>query len=114
MNDKDRVRLNHIQSSIADIESFMINVSSEEFMKNRMFQNAVIRSFEIIGEAIQAISDELKSNHSEINWKDWKNFRNVLIHQYFGIDLKMIQFTILNELPELKKSITSILEEENG
>jgi uncharacterized protein with HEPN domain len=102
MKENDSIRLKHILEAILEIESFSSGINLQQFQENRLIRNASIRSFEIIGEAINSLSNELKMNHSSFPWQDWKDFRNVLIHQYFGVDYQMVYDTILIDLPNLR------------
>lgn len=74
-----------------------------------MRQSAVIRQFEIIGEASANISDELKKCEPDVEWNTIKGFRNLLVHEYFRVDVTEVWSTIENDLPVLKKQIQSIL-----
>ncbi len=70
---------------------------------------AVIREFEIIGEAVGKLPDELKSRFPDIPWREIKDFRNLLIHEYFGVDLEIVWDAIRAELPPLLSAARSIL-----
>ena len=72
--------------------------------------DAVIKELEIIGEASNNISDDFRYKHSDILWRRMKNMRNFLIHEYFGINRKVVWDTCKNDLPELKKFILDVLE----
>jgi uncharacterized protein with HEPN domain len=109
MKENDKIRLQHIQESIQEIESFTVGITSEEFCKNRLIRNAAIRSLEIIGEAVAALSEDIRDNKSDFPWQDWKDFRNILIHQYFGVDYIMVYNAIQNDLPLLKKEVSQLL-----
>ena len=65
-------------------------MSFDEFRKDRKTYSAVIREFEIIGEAVGKLPDELKQRRSDVEWQDIKDFRNLLIHEYFGVDLEIV------------------------
>jgi len=73
-----------------------------------MRYSAVIREFEIIGEAAGKLSDALKYRYPEVNWKDIKDFRNILVHEYFGIDLEIVWNVICDDLPILHSTIKDI------
>jgi uncharacterized protein with HEPN domain len=105
--------LNHILDSIILIEEFTANFSFEEFKKDRKTIYAVIRSFEIIGEASSKLSRELRDKYPGIPWRSIIGLRNVLIHEYFGVDIEAVWENIKQNLPELKKQIKFILEREN-
>ena len=73
-----------------------------------MVVDAVVRNFEIIGEAAKNVPSKMKSLHKEIPWKEMSGMRNKMIHEYFGIDLKIVWKTIEHSLPGLKKAIRLI------
>jgi uncharacterized protein with HEPN domain len=101
---KDTVYLQHILECIRKIESYA-TVGKEEFMKTEHWQDAIIRNFEIIGEAAKQLSDEFKEAASEVPWRNVAGFRDVLIHDYMGVDLNAVWKIIENELPKLKETI---------
>ena len=68
-----------------------------------MIQDAVIRNFEIIGEASKKVSDELRKVNHEVPWKEMSGMRDKLIHDYIGVDIDVIWKTIIQDLPGLKK-----------
>lgn len=70
----------------------------------------VIRRMEIIGKAVKDLPENFLKTYSEIDWQDATDMRNVLIHAYFSIDLKVVWDTIKNDLPEFKKQLESLLE----
>lgn len=104
----DKARLKHILDAINEIEDYIDDVGFSDFETNSMMKNASIRQLEIIGEASSRISNELKSEYPLINWKDIIGFRNIIIHQYFGIDEKIVWDILKNDLPILKKLIRKI------
>ena len=87
---------------------FVKGCTYEEFIADKMKVYAVVRAFEIIGEASRYVSDELKANYPLVEWRELSDFRNKLIHNYFGIDYEKVWDVIQNELPynyELLKRI---------
>jgi len=108
---RDKPYLQHILDAISDIKKFTENTSRELFFKNKEKQYAVIRALEIIGEATKNLSIELKENYPEIPWKTIAGMRDKLIHQYFGIKLERVWMVIQEELPGLKKQISTLLRE---
>ena len=100
--------MKHILDAINEIEDYIDDVGFSDFETNSMMKNASIRQLEIIGEASSRISNELKSEYPLINWKDIIGFRNIIIHQYFGIDEKIVWDILKNDLPILKKLIRKI------
>jgi len=76
-------------------------VSREEFEKNAMIQDAVMRQLEVLGEAARHVSDEAKAEHPEVPWKDLVSLRNRLIHEYFRIKVDRVWDAVANEIPAL-------------
>ncbi len=97
-----------IFESIELIEKYTKGLTYEKFIKNNTIQDAVLRRFEIIGEAAKNIPDNIKKKHQNIPWKEMANMRNVISHEYFGITMKRIWNTAKKDLPKLKKQISGI------
>ena len=97
-----------IQDSGNAILEFVKGISFKEFENDRKTYSAVIREFEIIGEAVGKIPDELKQLRPDVEWQDIKDFRNLLIHEYFGIDLEIVWKIIQDDLPSLLDAINEI------
>jgi uncharacterized protein with HEPN domain len=106
----DKVRLQHILDAIIEVESYSHNVDFTDFMKNSMMRFACIKQLEIIGEAGNQISDEIKTSFSTIEWPQIIGMRNVFVHEYFGVDSKLVWDIIKNDLPGLKGKIVEILD----
>ncbi|MDD5650500.1 MAG: DUF86 domain-containing protein [Candidatus Nanoarchaeia archaeon] len=112
MTEKDLlIFIEHILNSINDINTFTSKISKKEFSENKEKLNAVIRSLEIIGEAVKNIPIPFREKYSEIPWKNIAGLRDVIIHQYFDIDLDVIWVTIKEEIPKLEKQIKKIKED---
>lgn len=110
MSNKDLFRLQHIIESIEKIEKLVSMLHTlENFEKNWIEQDALIRNFEIIGEASNHISDEIKTQFSEVHWKELKGIRNFITHEYFGLQLDTIWETAIYDLPILKSQIEVII-----
>lgn len=105
----DKVRLQHINDAIIEVEEYTRNVDFSDFSESSMRKYACIKQLEIIGEASNTISNELKLKFPEVNWVQIVSLRNVLVHEYFGIDSKLIWDIIKNDLPQLKKEIGKII-----
>ena len=108
-----RVYLQDIWESILAAEEYTEGLTKEEFLNNRQVQDAVIRRLEIIGEAVKYLSGEFKSKYPEIAWAKIAGLRDVLIHQYFGINLKRVWGVVKTDLPLLKKDLIVIIEGED-
>lgn len=87
----------------------MENFNFEKFEKDEKTIYAVIRALEIIGEAIKNIPASVKRSHKEIPWKDATAMRNKLIHEYFGVNIKVVWKTIKEDIPELKEKMSELL-----
>ena len=96
----------HIVESLQDVSDFLSGKEYEEFIDSKLLINAVVRSFEIAGEATKNLTQVFRDNHAEIDWSGMAGFRDVLIHQYFGVDLAHVwdayKTFIPDTLPKLK------------
>jgi len=90
------------------IFSYTKEVDFNSFADDRMRYSAVIREFEIIGEAVSKLPDTLKSEYPDIRWQDMKDFRNILAHEYFGVDLEIVWNVVREDLPDLYRAIKQI------
>ncbi|MCD6447653.1 MAG: DUF86 domain-containing protein [Thermoplasmata archaeon] len=97
--------------SIREIEDFIADMNFEEFVKDRKTVNAVIRSLEVMGEAVKKIPPEIRDRHPEIPWKYIAAMRDKLIHEYHGVDLEIVWEVIEKEIPPLKPKFEKVLEE---
>lgn len=104
--------LEDILESSNNIQNYAGNLSYQELIADRMRLDAIVRNFEIIGEASGKIPQDIQEKYSFIEWRKIADFRNVLAHEYFGIDLEIMWQIIKEKLPELQKGIKSILEQE--
>ena len=112
MKNKDLFRLEHIRDCIEKIEYLMYKLNNQDnFERNWIEQDAITRNLEIIGEASANISDDLKQSYPEVSWKEMKGMRNIVVHQYFGVELSDIWSTVLNDIPLLKEQIQKIIED---
>lgn len=101
--------LNDILESIAHIQKYINSLSFEEFSKNNMVIDAVIRNFEIIGEASAHVPDDIQSAYPEVPWLEAKAMRNIMAHEYFRVDLKIVWKTAKESLPALERQIREIV-----
>ncbi len=103
--------LKDILESIRKIEKYTENMSYGDFKGDELRQDAVARNLEIIGEAVKKIPDEIKNRKTEIEWKKIAGLRDILAHEYFGINLEIVWDVMENKLPDLKTNTQAILYE---
>ncbi len=104
-----RVYLEHILDSIIAIEKYSKKFNQALFVKTPWLIDAVVRRFEIIGEAAKQLPESFRAKHTEIPWLDIVDTRNFMIHQYFDVDADEVWKYVRNDLPELKKNIKKLL-----
>jgi uncharacterized protein with HEPN domain len=106
-----RLYLEDILVSLGRLQTLTSGMSYDGFAKDLTKQEAVIRNLEIIGEASRKVPEAVRSAYPEVDWAGLTALRNILIHEYFGIDLEIIWDIIQNELPPLDTQINKILSE---
>jgi len=110
----DLERLRHIRDAINTILDFTKDIDYQAYISDYKLCLAITKLIEIIGEASNSISDELKSEYPEVEWKTMNAVRNILVHAYFGIDYNIMWQTIQNDIVPLKGKIdTMISKKEN-
>lgn len=104
----DKVLINDIIESIKIISHYLKDCSLEDLQNDLMRQDAIIRRFEIIGEAASKVSDPLKKKYNAIDWRDMKSMRNFLIHDYKNVTIKLIFETSKTILPAQLEKLKEI------
>ena len=104
MRDKiaDKQRFQHILKAILELEDFVEGVTFEEFNGNRMMQLACVSNLTIIGEATNHLTVDVKEKYNTVDWSRIKGLRNVIVHEYFKVDIALVWQLIHNNLPDLK------------
>ena len=116
MKKKDRpyrIYLDDLLNAMTRIAEYIEGYSFAEFKKDYKTVDAVIRNFEVIGEASKNIPAEVRAKYSEVPWSEMYLLRNKVSHEYFGVDYEIIWDVASNYLPENKAQIIRIIEIEN-
>ena len=106
-----RVYLEDILEAAAAAREFVTGMGKDELRKDRRTRDAVVRNLEIIGEAVKKLPAQTKRGHPEVEWKKIAGLRDILVHDYFGIDMDIVWDVVRNKLPVLVEQVRRILEE---
>lgn len=105
-----RLYLNDIIQSMNKIEKYSQGLDYDSFVRNEMVVDAVLRNIEVIGEAAAQIPEIVKQENSNIPWKKIIGLRNIVIHEYFGVDLDNIWKIVTENIPETKPQLEEMFE----
>lgn len=110
--DRDEAYLVHIANMMDDIRTHLSQGGRDAFLNNITVQQATLRSIQLLTESTKRLSDNIKSQMPNINWKDISGFRNILVHDYMGdLDYNIVWKVIETKLPELEAAVKKVLEE---
>lgn len=104
--------LRDILDAIASTEEYLHDYDYDTFFSDNRTRDAVIRNLEIIGEAVKKLSPAIRSKYSEVPWRSVAGLRDVLIHDYFGVDYEDIWEIVSTDLKELKQQIQAVISQE--
>ena len=108
MSKDDSAYIQHMLDAINVVEKYLGPKDFEDFKRDQLVQDGVIRQITIIGEAAKHISEATRRKHPKIPWQDVAGMRDKLIHAYFGVDLREVWLTAKNDLPKLRKELGKI------
>ena len=94
----------HIRECIDRIQSYVKGIDQNQFAASSLIQDAVLRNLQVLAESTQRLSGEFKTRHEEIEWNKISGLRNILVHDYLGIDVETV-WMILHELSKLKDAV---------
>ena len=106
-----KVYLEDILEAIGKVSRYTVGLSQEAFSGDEKTLDAVVRNLEVIGEAIKKVPGKIRSKYPEVEWKKIAGLRDILIHEYFGIDVDIIWDIVQNKLQVLEKQVNLILSE---
>jgi uncharacterized protein with HEPN domain len=106
----DRLYLIHIKECIERIESYVAEKDKRQFLDSTLIQDAIIRNLQVLAESTQRLSDGAKESQSRVDWFKIAGFRNILVHDYLGIEIERVWNILEKDLPVLKESVQSMLE----
>ena len=107
-----RLYLEDMVESANRIQKYAKGLSYDEFSRNGMAVDAVVRNLEIIGEAAKKVPTDVKKRHPEVEWRKVAGLRDIIAHEYFGINQVIIWDIVDNKIPKLKASIKAIVKAE--
>ena len=108
-----KLYLKDILESMDAIETFVEGMDFEEFQKDDKTSSAVIRKFEIIGEATKNLPEDMKTENPNLPWRDMAGMRDKLIHFYFGVKYDLVWSTIKDVIPQIRPALIEILNTES-
>ncbi len=107
----DLIYLTHILDCINQIKEYTSELTEDEFYENQLVKDAVVRNFEVIGEATKNVSTETRKTYPDIEWRKMAGMRDKLIHDYFDVDYLVVWTTVHEILPGLGERIEEIIKE---
>lgn len=108
-----KLYLDDMLEAVKRIEQYARGVTFEKLKKDTLVLDGIVRNLEIIGEAAKNIPSQFREKYPEVEWKKIGGLRDILAHEYFGIDLEVVWDIVKNKLPGLQEQVSSILKGKN-
>jgi len=106
-----RVYLEDILEATRKITAYTGSLSKPAFLEDEKTIDAVVRNLEVIGEAVKKLPEDLRAQHSAVEWKKIAGLRDILIHEYFGLDAEIVWDIVQNKVPALDREVRTMLKE---
>jgi uncharacterized protein with HEPN domain len=106
-----RVYLEDILEATRKITAYTRSLSKAAFLEDEKTFDAVVRNLEVIGEAVKKLPEDLRAKHPALEWKKMAGLRDILIHEYFGLDAEIVWDIVQNKVPVLDREVRTMLNE---
>lgn len=106
-----KVYLEDILEATRKITAYTSGLSKTSFLEDEKTIDAVVRNLEVIGEAVKKLPEDLRARHSAVEWKKIAGLRDMLIHEYFGLDAEIVWDIVQNKVPALDREVCAMLHE---
>lgn len=106
-----QIRIEHMLEAIAKIQQYVSGLTEDTFADQSMAVDAVIRNFQVIGEAVRHLPDDVQARYPEVPWSLMQGMRHILVHDYYAVKLDIVWRTIQQSLPPLLEPLRRILKE---
>ena len=108
--ERDRLHLLHMRDAAQSAQEFVHKRERADLDNDRLFQLALVKAVELVGESAYHITDQLKAEHSEIPWRDMIDMRHVLVHNYWRVELDVVWDTVRDDLPFVIDRLQQLIE----
>ena len=109
-----QIRIEHMLAAIGNIQRYVAGLTAQQFASEGMIVDAVVRNFQVIGEAVRHVPDDVRTRYPEVPWSLIEGMRHVLVHDYFAVKIDIVWRTIEQNLPPLIEPLHKILSQNPG